>query len=618
LAKIDPTFPHDMFQFIHRPIRIIDRTQGKNFVERFLTGPQTIWEQTQTKIGELSAINDPATTRVDLLQFLKDHVGFTQELNNITQDLGENDLRKLIALAVALWKQKGIEPGYENIIRLFTGKSVRIFNWFDFRLIIGENAFGEEQLGEDSWFISVPGVEQQQDVANNVVDLLEFENNSEDSSFFRNPVEQVKPLLGIEFFANPTSGFPLGSTKHVKFNGGVLRQSAIAAYDFVGDFTIEMFIRTTITKAAQTLFHQIDELGVGIRIDIDTVANTISYSVSDGTTTISDTLVSVSDLDNGTPRHLALVLDRANDVVRLYFNGTEATAASALGILGDPSNGGKVVVGGEAPSIRLYLGDMDNFRIATNAVYDVTSGTLTPPLSGFIPFIPLALDEFFSDIRIVDEGDLNKVLMLRILNLMRPSSERLNVIFISFFDDFIEGTGRFNVISGIAALNTEQEFQLEPSTVVATDVLNDTEFKDHILQVKARDNDPGGGILSVLFFFQDALNFYEFRANTTLAKVSLHKTVGGVSSQIGADEPFDIVPEGSYIYTITTSFNTLTGDTLIKTFVDANAIHKITDASFEKGKFGMKTDPSTIMKIDEVEMFEIPLDVQQVLPGFSL
>lgn len=74
---------------------------------------------------------------------MKDHVGFTKELNNITQDLTEADLRKLISVGIPIWNEKGTEPGYQDIVRIFTGKSVRVFNWFDFRLIVGEKAFGE-------------------------------------------------------------------------------------------------------------------------------------------------------------------------------------------------------------------------------------------------------------------------------------------------------------------------------------------------------------------------------------------------------------------------------------------------------------------------------------------
>ena len=186
MSRIDPNFPHDIFRFLHRPLRLLDAEQGDNFLERYLLGPQTIFEDGFDRIEKLKEIIDPAKTRNDLLQYLKDHVGFTKELNNITQDLSDSDLRKLISLAVALWKQKGTEPGYQNIVRVFTGKAVRVFNWFDFRLIVGEKAFGEEQLGEDAWLISVPGVEASQDQSNNVVNLLTFEGNLKDRSLTRN------------------------------------------------------------------------------------------------------------------------------------------------------------------------------------------------------------------------------------------------------------------------------------------------------------------------------------------------------------------------------------------------------------------------------------------------
>lgn len=94
--------------------------------------------------------------------------------------------------------------------------------------------------------------------------------------------------------------------------------------------------------------------------------------------------------------------------------------------------------------------------------------------------------------------------------------------------------------------------------------------------------------------------------------------MGGVSTLISAAVTEDIVPKASYIFTIITDLSLSTGETTIKTFVDSNKQHEITDASFVKGKFGMKTDASTIMQVDEIEMMEIPTDVQTVLPGFDL
>ena len=118
---------------------------------------------------------------------MKDHVGFTKELDNIISGVSDDDLRKIISLAVALWKKKGLEVGYADIIRVFTGANVRIFNWFDFRYIVGEQQLGESQLGDDSWFISIPGVLGSEDNLNNVVCLLPFENTFTDRSPIRKP-----------------------------------------------------------------------------------------------------------------------------------------------------------------------------------------------------------------------------------------------------------------------------------------------------------------------------------------------------------------------------------------------------------------------------------------------
>lgn len=614
MAKIDPSFQHDIFTFLHRPLRLLDVEQGDNFLERFLTGPQAMFEQISAKREELKNIKNPAKTRADLLVYLKDHVGFTKELNNITQDLTEADLRKLISVGIPIWNEKGTEPGYQDIVRIFTGKSVRVFNWFDFRLIVGEKAFGEEQLGEDSWLISVPGVEASQDPSNIVVCLLTFEGNLKDRSLTGNHATSSGP---IGFFQTPPTGFPQGSHKYAKLQGGVISLPNTAKYDLSGDFTIELFLRIDTSQVSKTVFYKKDFSGKGVEITIDPAANSISFQFNDGVNVVTTTLTPVADIDDGQPRHLALVVDRSAGA-RLYYGGAESTPLVSLGLLGDLTNIGQIVVGGSGVIVNNLLADIDNLRVSLNDVYLVNQPTLTVPITGFIEYIEEQLDEFYSDVRIVDEGDLNKILMLRILNLMRPSSERVNAIFISFFEDFSSGSGRFVNLVGSSLVNVDKQLEIAPNSIVVTDVLGDEDFKDIVLQVKANNTLPVGGVFSVLFFVQDLNNFYEYRVDTVNRQLSLHKTVGGISVQIGAPIPVDIVPEASYIFTIQTSFDSLSNDTLLQTYFDSNRIHSLRDASFEKGKFGFKTTASTTMQTGEIEMLQLPIDVRHVLPGFNL
>ena len=614
MAKIDPNFPHDVFTFLHRPLRVLDQEQGDNFLERFLLGPQAIFEQTAKKIEELKQIKNPAKTRADLLVYLKDHVGFTKELNNITQDLSESDLRKLISVGIPIWNEKGTEPGYQDIVRIFTGKSVRVFNWFDFRLIVGEKAFGEEQLGEDSWLISVPGVEASQDPSNNVISLLTFEDNLKDRSLTKNHAGFAGD---ISFYQVPAAGFPQGSKKYVRLGGGVITQPNSSKYDLSGDFTIELFLRIGTPQNLRTLFYKKDPSGKGVELKVNPNTNQITFDLNDGVNSVSGLLTPLADIDDNQVRHLALVVDRTQGA-RLYYGGSESTALIPLGVLGDLTNSAQIILGGSGVIVNNLLADLDNFRLSLNDVYLVNQPTLSVPTTGFIEYIEEQLDEFFSDVRIVDEGDLNKTLMLRILNLMRPSSERINAIFISFFEDFSSGSGRFVTLVGTSIVNVDRQLEISPNSIVATDVLGDEDFKDIVLQVKANDTLVTGGVFAVLFFFQDINNFYEYRVDTQNRELSLHKTVGGISIQIAAPVSVDIVPRASYIFTVQTSFDSFNNDTLLQTFFDSNRIHSVRDAAFEKGKFGFKTYPGTTMETGEIEMIETPMDVQRVLPGFNL
>ena len=116
MAKIDPEFPHDIFTFLHKPLRDGDK-ETFNFLERFLIGPQTLWEEKiAKKFNELTNLIDPALTTQP--RFLKDHVGFTSELDNIQvlADFG-------IGFAPPAWdalaqylKKAGVEPRMVEIV----------------------------------------------------------------------------------------------------------------------------------------------------------------------------------------------------------------------------------------------------------------------------------------------------------------------------------------------------------------------------------------------------------------------------------------------------------------------------------------------------------------------
>lgn len=142
-----------LYRALIRPIREADYKDGKEFLKRFYIGIQ----QTHNDIAELVASvwdnHNPETCSSDLLIYLKDIVGFDVEYDHITSRLSVADLRRLISLAVPLWKERFSEIGIVNLIRLLTGKNAVFYNWFYYRSILGETYLTEEQLGYDHWII---------------------------------------------------------------------------------------------------------------------------------------------------------------------------------------------------------------------------------------------------------------------------------------------------------------------------------------------------------------------------------------------------------------------------------------------------------------------------------
>lgn len=149
--------PQRMYQFLLEPIRIEDAKQeGTLFLKRFLQGPQDVWADTQARIFGLKNLWNLTKIEDRLLVFLKNIVGWTKELDVITEELEPALLRKLIGASIPLWRKRGTEDTILSIMSLVTGTRARMWNWFDYRWITDETGIGEEHEGRDPWIIDLP------------------------------------------------------------------------------------------------------------------------------------------------------------------------------------------------------------------------------------------------------------------------------------------------------------------------------------------------------------------------------------------------------------------------------------------------------------------------------
>jgi phage tail-like protein len=151
----------DMYDFLIEPIRHKDLNEGSLFVKRFLAGPQSLWARDQRSIFSIKDLWSITDCPDEFLKYLKRIVGWTPNLDNITEGLNDATLRRLIAATAPLWKSRSTEDSISNILNLVTGNRSRVWNWFDYRWILDETALEEEHQGRDAWLIAMPGTGQE-------------------------------------------------------------------------------------------------------------------------------------------------------------------------------------------------------------------------------------------------------------------------------------------------------------------------------------------------------------------------------------------------------------------------------------------------------------------------
>lgn len=145
--------PFDIFDAIIQPIRDADEREGNGFLYRYLRGHQYVWETTQEKVLSIRKLWSVTECPDQYLKYLKWIVGFTSALDYITDGLSYDELRRLISIAGRLWKKRGAESTVNDVLFFATGARNRIWNWFDFRWIVGETSLDEAHQGWDPWII---------------------------------------------------------------------------------------------------------------------------------------------------------------------------------------------------------------------------------------------------------------------------------------------------------------------------------------------------------------------------------------------------------------------------------------------------------------------------------
>jgi len=146
-----------IYKFIIQIIRTEDQNNGNKLLERLLNGCQQRWQSTDANIKNLTSLWSISDIDNEYLKYLKWIVGWTSELDSITNGLDNLTLRRLISASIPFWKKRGVEDAIKDVLQLATGSRLRIWNWFDFKFIVEETVLSEDNQGRDPWMLSLPG-----------------------------------------------------------------------------------------------------------------------------------------------------------------------------------------------------------------------------------------------------------------------------------------------------------------------------------------------------------------------------------------------------------------------------------------------------------------------------
>lgn len=232
------------------------------------------------------------------------------------------------------------------------------------------------------------------------------------------------------------------------------------------------------------------------------------------------------------------------------------------------------------------------------------------------PLSPSA-QEMWSNLRIADDGTLNRTLVEDIVKLMRASGERVEISYIDFLDLFTtdgdasqwkQNAGSTPMTVSDCRLNLVDDTDAQEAIVNRTTALD---WANYVVYWRARDT-LGGSIAFLEFYRMDDSNFYALVISIPSQRIELYNFIGG-SSTLLATWYASSLPMTMYAntyYGIRVHIGPVGADTRIRVYIDNILIIDYIDVAspITKGSIGVAHYPGSTIQVDEVELFQLPLD----------
>ncbi|PNX50394.1 MAG: hypothetical protein BV456_06855 [Thermoplasmata archaeon M8B2D] len=225
-------------------------------------------------------------------------------------------------------------------------------------------------------------------------------------------------------------------------------------------------------------------------------------------------------------------------------------------------------------------------------------------------------EEYQSNVRIVDNGNLDRTLVKNLLKLTRPCSERITITYIRFLDLFnvdddktkwTERSGDLIVLDGTAKF----ENTALGEAVYATEFLPTSyELDKYIIYFRVKVNCQNSYVSGIEFRSDGSgENSYVVYFDPENQQMVFHKLISGSISNINY---FDCSTSGGLYNNLWYGLRLDLQYPYIKIYLDGRLIFNITDSTYYEGTFGFFTELESTIEVDEIEMFELPIETDTI------
>lgn len=230
--------------------------------------------------------------------------------------------------------------------------------------------------------------------------------------------------------------------------------------------------------------------------------------------------------------------------------------------------------------------------------------------------------EFQSYLYVMDEGDLDRSLAQNVINLARPFSERVRIVYFDFLDDFRFGLGNWIDTGATPPVIVDKELKLASSGIVKTyaDTLKSADWTNYTFETVFRF-EILSGTPSVRFGFYRTSNtnkyevYYSENIPAGGPGLVLYRNYPG-NDGIVVQALTPLLPYDTKFGMKINAVDLVGGDVKIQAFIDdVKYIDTIDSGSIpDKGSIELQAEDGVEVFCDIVSLYERPIEYDDVNP----